>query len=59
MVMIDALGADKAKVLPLVTLVQASLVDVLVLRGYERGNGEQIGGGLARAQHHVPNATDE
>lgn len=59
MVMVDALGPDKAQILPLVALVQTALVHILVLGGDERRNGQQVGRCLPRTQHHVPNAADE
>lgn len=58
-VMVDALGSNKAQILPLVTLVQATFVDVLVLGRDERCDGQQIGRCLSGAQNYVSNAADE
>lgn len=57
--MIDALGPDKAQVLPLVAFVEASLVHILVLRGDQGCDGQQIRCSLSRAQHYVADAADE
>lgn len=58
-VVVDAPRPLEAQVLPRVAHVPAALLDVLVLGRNQRRNGQQVGRGLARAQHHVPDAPDK
>lgn len=58
-VMVDAARAHKAQIVHRVALVEAALLHVLVLGGDQRRDGQQIGGRLAAAQHHIANAADE
>lgn len=58
-VVVDAARPLEAQVLPRVAHVPAALLDVLMLGRNQRRNGQQVGRGLARAQHHVPDAPDK
>jgi len=55
-VVVDAARSHEAEVVPGLAHVRASLVDVLVLGGHQGGDGQEVGGGLAGAQDHVPDA---
>lgn len=55
-IVVDAAGSHEAEIVSGIAHVGASLVDVLVLGGHQRGDGQEVGGGLAGAQDHVPDA---
>lgn len=58
-VMVDTTGSDKAQILHRMAFVKASFLNVLVLGGDERCDGQQVWGRFSRTKHNVADATDK
>lgn len=58
-IVVNTTGPHKTQIVSGIAFVGAAFIDVLMLSGHQRGDGQQIGCCLPRTQDHITNAANE